>query len=68
MKVFLYTNYLYKKITMKRNVISEVSRMRQIMGLELVLEQTNTTERLFVSLLGEKSKIYWESAGSDFYL
>ena len=53
---------------MKRNVISEVSRMRQIMGLELVLEQTNTTERLFVSLLGEKSKIYWESAGSDFSL
>lgn len=66
MKVFLYTNYLYRKITMKRNVISEVSRMREIMGLELVLEQTNTTERLFVSLLGEKSKIYWESAGSDF--
>lgn len=51
---------------MKRNIISEVNRMRQIMGLELVLEQTSTTERLFVSLLDEKSKIYWESAGNDF--
>ena len=51
---------------MKRNIISEVNRMRQIMGLELVLEQTSTTERIFVSLLDEKSKIYWESAGNDF--
>ena len=51
---------------MKRNIISEVNRMRQIMGLELVLEQTNTTERIFVSLLDEKSKLYWESAGDDF--
>ena len=51
---------------MKRNIINEVNRMRQIMGLELVLEQTNNTERLFVSLLDEKSKIYWESAGDDF--
>ena len=51
---------------MKRNVISEVNRMREIMGLELVLEQTSTTERLFKGLLDEKSKIYWESAGDDF--
>lgn len=51
---------------MKRNIISEVNRMRQIMGLELVLEQTNNTERMFVSLLDEKSKIYWESAGDNF--
>jgi len=51
---------------MKRNVISEVNRMREIMGLGLVLEQTSPTERSFVSLLDEKSKIYWESAGSDF--
>ena len=51
---------------MNRNVISEVSRMREIMGLELVLEQTSTTERLFKGLLDEKSKIYWESAGDDF--
>ena len=36
---------------MKRNVISEVSRMRQIMGLELVLEQTDNTERVFVLII-----------------
>ena len=51
---------------MKRNIINEVNRMRQIMGLELVLEQTDNTERMFISLLDEKSKIYWESAGDDF--
>ena len=51
---------------MKRNIISEVNRMRQIMGLELVLEQTSTVQRIFESLLDEKSKIYWESAGRDF--
>ena len=43
---------------MKRNIISEVNRMRQIMGLELVLEQTNTTERIFVSLLDVKKVSY----------
>jgi hypothetical protein len=47
---------------MKRNIINEVSRMRQIMGLDLVLEQTDNIERIFISLLNEKSKIYWESA------
>ena len=31
---------------MKRNIINEVNRMRQIMGLELVLEQTDTIERV----------------------
>ena len=51
---------------MKRNIINEVSRMRQIMGLDLVLEQTDNIERIFISLLNEKSKIYWESAGDDF--
>lgn len=51
---------------MRRNILNEVNRMREIMGLKTILEQTNTTERLFVSLLDEKSKIYWESAGSEF--
>jgi len=51
---------------MKRNVISEVNRMREMMGLGLVLEQTSAIERSFVSLLDERSKIYWESAGDDF--
>ena len=51
---------------MRRNILNEVNRMREIMGLKTILEQTNTTERLFVSLLDEKSKIYWESAGREF--
>lgn len=51
---------------MERNILNEVNRMREIMGLKTILEQTSTTERLFVSLLDEKSKIYWESAGSNF--
>ena len=51
---------------MKKNFLNEVNRMREIMGLNTILEQTDTRVRLFVSLLDEKSKIYWESAGSDF--
>jgi len=51
---------------MKRNILNEVNRMREIMGLNTILEQTDNSVRLFVSLLDEKSKIYWESAGSDF--
>jgi hypothetical protein len=51
---------------MKRNILNEVNRMREIMGLKTILEQTNNTERLFFSLLDNKSKIYWQNAGKEF--
>lgn len=63
---------------MKRNILSEVNRMREIMGLNLILEQSeslftaedvmpdssNTTivVRQYKSKLTEESKSYWDAS------
>lgn len=52
---------------MKRNILYEVNRMREIMGLNLILEQSDDERenivKRFKSKLTEKSEIYWETGG-----
>lgn len=50
---------------MKRDLLNELFRIKEMMGLRSILEQTDLDERIFVSLLDDQSKIYWNTAGQD---
>jgi len=65
---------------MKRNILNEVNRMREIMGLNLILEQSeslfsakdvmpggsnNIVVRQYYSKLTEESESYWDSSATS---